>query len=334
MDYQGFLRLVERGEIPSVLLLHGADAQLLDDALDLLTRRLFPDAATAALGREVLDGRDTTGEAVVHAASTLPLMTGLRLVVVRHAEAVSAKHAEALAAYAGDPNPATSLVLVAGEWLRASRDRRAEHWLLRAVPAGAVVDLPARQGRELAAWLRQRAAVEGLQVSEEAARLLVEWVGEETVTLLGEARKAALAGGAENHAVGVREVTAIVGEHRVSGVFELTRAVERRDLGAALKTLDRVLATEEPMRVLFLVTRDVRRAWTARALSDRGQSPDQIARALRLPPGVVEALARHGSASALARKLERCWEVERRVKSSGEPRAELAALVAGLCAEG
>ena len=334
MDYQGFLRLAERGEIPPVLLLHGADAQLLDDALDLLTRRLFPDAATAALGREVLDGRETTGQAVVNAALTLPLMTGLRLVVVRHAQAVPARHAEVLAAYARDPNPATRLVLTAGEELRASRERRAVHWLRGAVPAAAVVDLPVRQGRELVAWLRQRAAVEGLQVSEEAARLLVEWVGEETVTLLGEARKAALAGGAENRAVGVREVTAIVGEHRMSGVFELTRAVERRDLATALRTLDRLLATEEPMRLLSLLTRDVRRAWSVTAMRDRGRSPDQIARALRVPPGVVETLARGGPAAALAQKLERCWEVERRVKSSGEPRAELAALVAGLCAEG
>jgi DNA polymerase-3 subunit delta len=334
VDYQGFLRLAERGEIPPVLLLHGADAQLLDDALDLLTRRLFPDAATAALGREVLDGRETTGQAVVNAALTLPLMTGLRLVVVRHAQAVPARHAEVLAAYARDPNPATRLVLTAGEELRASRERRAVHWLLGAVPAAAVVDLPVRQGRELVAWLRQRAAVEGLQVSEEAARLLVEWVGEETVTLLGEARKAALAGGAENRAVGVREVTAIVGEHRMSGVFELTRAVERRDLATALRTLDRLLATEEPMRLLSLLTRDVRRAWSVTAMRDRGRSPDQIARALRVPPGVVETLARGGPAAALAQKLERCWEVERRVKSSGEPRAELAALVAGLCAEG
>lgn len=333
MDYQGFLRLAERGEIPPVLLLHGADAQLLDDALEVLTRRLFADPTAAALGREVLDGRETSGETVINTAMTLPLMTGLRLVVVRHAEALPAQQGEALAAYARDPNPATRLVLLAGEGLRASRARRGEHWLLGAVPPPAIVELPARQGRELATWLRQRAAIEGLTVSEEAAKLLIEWVGDETAALLGEARKAALAGGAENSVVGVREVTAIVGEHRLAGVFDLTRAVERRDVGLALRTLDRLLATEEPMRVLALLTRDVRMGGTVRAMRDRGQSPEQIAKALRVPPGVVDALARSGPAAALAKKLERCWEVERRVKSSGEPRAELAALVAELCAE-
>ncbi|MBI4172943.1 MAG: DNA polymerase III subunit delta [Actinobacteria bacterium] len=300
----------------------------------VLSRRLFADPSAAALGREVLDGRETSGETVINTAMTLPLMTGLRLVVVRHAEALPAKQGDALAAYARDPNPATRLVLLAGERLRASRDRRVDHWLLGTVPASGSVELPARQGRELATWLRQRAAVEGLTVSDEAAKLLIEWVGDETAALLGEARKAALAGGAENRAVGPREVAAIVGEHRLAGVFELTRAVERRDVGLALRTLDRLLAIEEPMRVLALLTRDVRRAWTVRAMRDRGQSTDLIAKALRVPPGVVDALARSGPAAALAKKLERCWEVERRVKSSGESRAELAALVAELCVEG
>ncbi len=333
MDYSGFLRLAERGEFPPILLLHGPDAQLLDDALELVTRASFPEPDAATFGREVLDGGETSGEAVVNAAATLPLMTALRLVVVRRAQELPQKHAETLAAYAKDPNPTTRLLLLADEGLRASRDRRADHWLLGAVPAAAVVELPARQGRELATWLRQRSALEGLGLSDEAARMLVDWVGEDSAALLGEARKAALAGGPDNRAVGVNEGRAVVGEHRVAGVFELTRAVEHRDLGLALRTLDRLLATEEPMRVLSVLTRDVRLAWTVRVWRDRGQSPDQIARSLRLPVAVVEALGRAGPAVRLARDLRRCWEVERRVKSSGAPRAELTALVAELCSE-
>lgn len=331
MDYRALLRLAERGEIPPILLLHGDDTQLLDDALGLLTRRLFPDGAMAALGREVLDGRETTGEAVVNAALTLPLMTTRRLVVVRNAEALAAKHAGALDEYARAPNPTSCLVLAAGEGLRASRNRRTEHWLLRAVPAAGVVDLLARKGRELATWLQQRAALEGLQVDDEAASLLVEWIGEETATLLGEVRKAALAGGAEGRTVSAREVRAVVGAHRVGDAFDLTRAIERRDLTTALGTLDRLLATEEPVRLCALLSREVRQAWTARVLADRGESAAEIARTLRVPPGVAGALAGLGPASGLARKLERCWDVERRLKSGGLARAELAVLVTELC---
>jgi len=123
----------------------------------------------------------------------------------------------------------------------------------------------------------------------------------------------------------------------VSGVFDLTRAVEQRDVAGALVTLDRLLASEEPMLLLTLLARELRRAWTVREWSRRGQAPEQIARMLRVPPRVAEAIVartRGAAGERLPRQLERCWEVERRLKSGGEPRAELTALVAELCAGG
>ena len=336
MDYVAFVREAERGAVPPVALIHGADVQLLDDALAAVTRGLFPDAGTASLGREIADARETALEAVLRSAQTLPFMTSARLIAVRHCQECPVRAADLLAAYARDPNPTTRLLLLADAPLGAARDRK-EHWLLRSVPPGAIVELRERRGRAVEEWLRARAAAEGLTVGEEAARLLVEWVGDESAMLLSEARKAALAGGADNRTVGVAEVGAIVGEHRLSGVFDLTRAIERREGGRALKTLDQLLGTEEPVVVLALLVREVRTAWTIRERRARGQSIDQIARALRRPAGVVEAIAREVpklDATALSHRLSRCWEVERRLKSGGDAWAEMTALVTELCAGG
>ena len=332
MEWTGFVRGLERNQVAPVVLVHGPDPQLLDDAVALVTGRLFPSPAEAALGREVFDGREATVDTIVRSAMTLPLLAGARLVVVRRAQALPAKGGEALGAYAADPNPATRVLLLADEPLGAGRDRKSDHWLLGAVPAAGVVTLAPRRGRALEEWLRERVTAEGLTVSEEAARLLVQWVGDDSAALLGETRKASLAGGPDNKAVGVREVSAVVGEHRVSGVFDLTRAIERRDLGQAVRTLDRLLATEEPVLLLALLVREVRAAWTVHDLLSRGQTIDQIARALRRPPGVIEAIAATaGQSATFAWKLERCWEVEYRLKSGGAAPAEMAALVTELC---
>jgi len=75
---------------------------------------------------------------------TLPLGAGRRLVAVRRAQALVAKGADALTAYAASPNPASCLLLLADEPLRASRERRADHWLLSGLPAAAIVELPTR----------------------------------------------------------------------------------------------------------------------------------------------------------------------------------------------
>jgi len=338
VDPTVFMREVERGKTPALALVHGADAQLMDDLLAAVSRALFPDPGHAAFDREILDGREVSVEHVVSAALTLPFGAAARLVAVRHCQALAAKGSEALDEYAKQPNPTSVLLLLADESLRAGRERKSDHWLLGVVPSAApasvVVEPVVRRGRALEEWLRQRAQLDGLGVSEDAARLLVQWVGDDPAVLLGEVRKAALAGGPDNRTVGEPQVRAVVGEHRVSGVFDLTRAIERRDLGVALRTLDALLATEEPMMILALLTRELRTAWTVHAWRRRGQSVEQIARILRRPPAAVEALlASLGgeAAPALGRTLRRCWEVERALKSGGESRAELALLVSELC---
>src|SRR5437870_4876682 len=154
MDYATFLRQAERGEAPPIILLHGADGQLLDDALATATRGLFPDPSLAAWGREVFDGRERGVDEIVRSAMTLPFGGGRRLVAVRGAQALAAKGADALTDYAKSPNPASCLLLLSDEPLRASRDRRTDHWLLGALPSAAIVELPTRAAREVAGWLR------------------------------------------------------------------------------------------------------------------------------------------------------------------------------------
>jgi len=335
VDYHAFLQAAERGQPPALALLHGADEQLLDDALDVVSRGLFADATERALGREVLDGEEVSVETVTRSASTLPLMTRRRLVIVRRAHVLPARDRDALVAYARDPNPATCLLLVADEVLPGTRGR-ADHWLLGALPPAAIVGLPVRRGRGVEDWLKQRAATEGLTIADDAARLLVQWVGDDGARLLGEARKAALVGGPDNRRVGTAEVSAIVGEQRVSAAFDLSRAVERRDLAQALRMLDQLLATEDAMPLLALLTRSVRIAAIVRALAARGQSSAQIAPAVRpVPVPAIEAMMAQVagvSEQRLLQQLERCWQAEWRCKSGGEPRAELTALVADLCA--
>jgi DNA polymerase III delta subunit len=117
-------------------------------------------------------------------------------------------------------------------------------------------------------------------------------------------------------------------------VFDLTRAVQRREVGQALRTLDRLLAGEEPIRLLALLVADVRATLTIADLAAEGQSVDHIARVVRKPAPVVDGIARGAAAvprAALTRRLVRCWQAEHRVKSSADARAELSALVVDLC---
>jgi DNA polymerase III subunit delta len=334
VEYAAFVRQTERGQVPPVALLHGSEPLLLDDALALISGALFPDAGSAALGRDVLDARETSAEAIVRTALTLPFLGGMRLVAVRHAQLLPARQNEALVTYVRAPNGSSCLLLLADESLAAQRDRR-QHWLLSVVPPGMVVEIGSPKSHELPRWLRLRAARDGIELEEDAARLLAQLVGGELGSLLAEARKAALAGGPHNRRVTEAEVKAVVGAQRLSGIFELTNAVERGQVGAALAALVSLLAAgEEPLRLLGLLTTDLRTQWTMKEALSHGQSVDEIARTVRRPRPVVEALLARAKAvpvNELARRFQRCWVAEQRLKSGGEPLAEMAVLIAGLC---
>src|SRR2546426_11458579 len=138
------MREVERGKTPALVLVHGADAQLMDDLLAAVSRALFPDPGHAAFDREILDGREVSVEQLVSAALTLPFGAAARLVAVRHCQALAAKGSEALGEYAKQPNPTSLLLLLADESLRARRERQPAHPLLGVVPAGAGVEAGAR----------------------------------------------------------------------------------------------------------------------------------------------------------------------------------------------
>jgi DNA polymerase-3 subunit delta len=292
VQYAAWLEGLGHGQAAPVVLFHGPEPFLIEEALATLTRAVCPDPGLLAMSREVLEAREAGAEGIVRAAETLSMGTPRRLVVARGAEALAPKQAEPLVEYLRSPNPGTVLAFTVPQLLAPS------HWLRKAVPAAGAVEIPQLTGRALAGWLRSRASTDGFELGADAAQLLMTLVGDDPAALAGEVGKAALAGGPENRRVGVAEVRAVVGEHRSHEVFELTRAVERGDVAAALSLLERLLvAGEEPLRILAILAGDSRRA-APRAARDR---------------------------------LERCWQAERRLKLGGAPRPELSVLVAALC---
>jgi DNA polymerase-3 subunit delta len=331
VDYAALLAAVDKGQTPAVVLLHGPEPLLLEDAVARVTRALFGDRADLSLARELLDARESGAEAIVAAALVLPWDSARRLVVAKGVDGLTARQGDPLARYLSSPNPSTALLLVANQLLAPS------HWLVSALPRAAVVPVPPPTAGQLAGWLRARARAEGFELEQDAAALLVDLCGEDLTQLRGELEKAALAGGAANKRVTAADVRAVVGEHRVRHIFELTRSLSRQDTGAALAVCESLLnAGEDPLGILAMLAREVRAAWQAADALRAGRPAEDIARALRRPPAAAAALidrARGLDPARAMRLLERCWEAERRLKLGGVARPELSLLVADLCAD-
>jgi hypothetical protein len=151
---------------------------------------------------QLLTAADSPGEDVVAACNALGLFAdGGRLIVVDRRRDVEGADAKEIASYLKAPAPATTLALVAGELKKDAPIAKA------VAGAGEVLlwDVPKRG---LQRWVGEQFQVHGAKIEPEAARVLVELVGEDLYELATEIDKLATWAGTER--VGVDDVERLV----------------------------------------------------------------------------------------------------------------------------
>ena len=264
-------------ELAPVYLITGTDRPKVSRALRRLRERVGEDAT------ETLSAHEASGEDAVAACNVLGLFAvDRRLVVVEHVQSWKAADLQAVNEYLRRPAPTTVLALVGDEIKRDSA-------LAKAVAkAGEVLpyDLPQR-GRKanLPAWVEQQFRDRGTPVEREAARRLVELVGENPDDLATEIDK--LATWAAGERIGEREVAELVAPRAEVPHFELTDAWGRRDVPAVLAASERIAERSGDaqrdvlLRVSGLLTSHVGRVRECQALAGEGMPPAAAAERLK-----------------------------------------------------
>jgi DNA polymerase III delta subunit len=243
----------------SIFLVQGADPalrdrevqRLIDELLEGVDRSFALDDHTFAgrrrAGESASDNSDdddddagTSSEgstelpafaALATALQSPPFMTSARLVVVREIGNATAEQAQWLAAWIGDPLDGVHLVLVVG-------GGRIPTVLDKACKASAQI---VGVGADPTADVLQRELRDAhLKLTPDAVKQVVARLGEDAgrVPELVELLFATYGGDAP---LSVDEVEPYLGELGTAGRFDLTNAIDRGDLGAALETLHRML---------------------------------------------------------------------------------------------
>lgn len=262
---------------------HGARA-------DLASRRFVPYGG--ALGLTRLDARACEPDEILLAGQSQGLFAApgeRRVVLVEHAEVLG--RFDVVERFPQD----AALVLVAPEAMRPARSRgrrtkgpaSAEPALLDTVEsAGGVIErydrlLPG----EVARWISARAGLDDVVLRPDALDSLASSLGGDTERIENElAKLAAWANGAPVQGADVR---ALVSGAIESDVFELTKAVVRRDARTAAPLLERLLAEgNAPQQLLALLL------WQFRVLlfATSGPKPaeaERMAKAIRSSPGAI-----------------------------------------------
>ena len=169
--------------------------------------------------------------AIVNALQSPPFMTECRVVVVREIGNLTGEQARWVAEWIAEPLPGVHLVLVAG-------GGRVSTALDKACKAAADVVGPA--GEETAAALAAAAKQARLRLTADASARIVTHLGDDAgrVPELVELLWATYGTDAP---LDVDAVEGYLGELGTAGRFDLTNAIDRGELGAALEVLHRML---------------------------------------------------------------------------------------------
>jgi DNA polymerase-3 subunit delta len=304
---------IAAGRIEPIYCLHGPERFLVDRCLAALRAAVLGPSAGHGLNLDAFELRETGLGPALTAARTLPMFAKRRLVVGRGIDQLKSDELEGLAPYLADPNPTTCLVLTADKI-----DGR-----LKPFPAmkkaGFLHEFPRLRDRELPAWLAREARARAIAIDSDGVQALAEAAGPDLGRLSQALEQLSLYVGA-GAPVRRADVETLVAETRERGVFELTKAIGEGNVSRALALVGNMLANREPpLRIQFMLVRQIRQIWRAKELMASGTPRMEIAGAVGIAPFFLDDVllpARRMSEATLERSFRRLYQSDRSLKSS------------------
>jgi DNA polymerase III subunit delta len=253
-----------------VYLLTGSDRPKVAVALRRLKSRFGSESV------EVVSAETATGEDAVSALNALGLFggEGARLVIVEGAEGWKKADADAVAAYLADPVPGAVLALVAAELPKTSP------FAALVAKRGRVLAYDAPRAADLPGWVRAQLDRLGATVEGDAARALVEVVGEDLGALASEADK--LATWAGGKPISRRDVELLAVSAHEDPAWVLTDAWGNRDIAGVLAACEAELERDvEPFLIAVRLAGQVALVRAAQALGAEGLKARDIAKRVK-----------------------------------------------------
>jgi DNA polymerase III subunit delta len=290
-------------------LIHGDDHGRIAERRSRL--RALAESESGVQGIEVLEGDAATPEAVAQALSAMTFALGRRFVVVEGVERWKEKELEPLEAALANLAPDTTVVFFAREDSRAKAPKRLHDAVQKA--GGDVSAEDSVKPWELPKWVRARAAEMDVQLEPDAARALVQQVGDRQQRLLRELEKLALGAepGANIDAATVAELTAASAERKA---WSLADALLEGDPAAATGHYLGLRAQGERVPgLLYWMSSRIRLAHEVSKALDAGEPQAQIKRSLRMPSRAADRLiadARRAGTDRLRRAIEQIADLE------------------------
>lgn len=325
--YDDLKKALEKNSFSPVYLFHGREDFLVDEAAELVIAAALTDESRE-FNLDIMHGSDADVRDVVSHASSFPMMSDRRVVVVRDFDRLAGK--ELLASYVERPSPTTCLVL-----LSAKPDFRRKPYVV-VKKHGTVVEFEPLYDSQVPGWITDRVRQQGRNIDSEAASVLAAYVGNSMREIQTELDKLYLF--ATGKATMTEEdVRSVVGMSREYNVFELQRAIGAKDHRRSTEILEHMLDVgESGVMIAAMLTKYFSTLLKLIDVRQRGLPPQETAKTVGIHPYSLKdyqaALAQY-SLRDIECSFSLLVDADRALKLSAEPRDVMHALVVQLLGE-
>lgn len=277
-----------------IYLLYGTEPYLINETKQLLINNVLSEDE-ADFNLSSYDLEETPIDTALEDAETFPFMGERRLIFLHNPVFLTSEKSKAkqehnlskLEAYMKEPAPYS--VVVFSSTAEKLDDRKKITKQLK--KTAAVLEAKKLNEGELKVWIRERAALNGVQIDESAVELILTLAGANLFILTNEIDKLAL------YANDTKRIDEQMAEKMVSrsleqNIFSLVDKVVHRKIEEALRIYyDLLKQNEEPIKILSVITGQFRLIYQVKELARRGYGQQQIAGYLKIHPFRVKLAA-------------------------------------------
>ena len=291
-------------------LIHGDDHGRIGERRARL--RALAEAQSGAQGIEVLEGDSATPEVVARALDAMTFAIGRRFIIVDGVERWKDKELDALEAALQAIPPDTTVAFFAREDGRTKAPPR-----LGAAVRSAGGDVSAEQSVkpwELPKWVIAQARELNLILQPDAARALIQHVGDRQQRLLRELEKLAIGAGEPGIGIDVAQIEELTAPSAERRAWSLADALVAGDAEASTRIYVTLRSGGERVPgLLYWMAQRVRTAHDIARSLERGEAAAQIKRGLRMPARAADQLiadAGRAGVQKLRQALEQIADLE------------------------
>ncbi len=283
--YDNFISSIGRlSSPPPAYLVRGNSDFLIEQCWNALVNRLSK-LYNSRIITARYSAREITINDLMEILSTIPMGGIFRLLFLNDAQKFDSRNWNRVEKYLQNPTPKTCLFM---GWYDLKGNPELEKKVRQA--GGDVILANAPRYGALTGWIKKQARLYGKQISNEAAALLVQYLGDNLRILHGEIEKAALFVG-EKRTIEEDDLLNITSVKEFYSIFELTDYIASKNTAGAIRCLQALINSgESPLAVLGILSRHVRLVWQVKSALENKLSEQEISKLTGLPSFVVKKM--------------------------------------------